>query len=170
MLLTWRLIQKENAPLSLLFFLRMLLDDFIPPTKYCQICNNNVGITKINGWFGTDGTITPLHYDSYDNFLVQIVGYKYIRLYDRSQTSKLYVASETSNETKENEKDVNKSMSQNNISPVDVENYNEKEYPLFSAALFTEYILKPGDTLFIPDGCWHYVRSLSCSFSLNFWF
>ena len=80
------------------------------------------------------------------------------------------VASETSNETKENEKDVNKSMSQNNISPVDVENYNEKEYPLFSAALFTEYILKPGDTLFIPDGCWHYVRSLSCSFSLNFWF
>ena len=30
-------------------------------------------------------------------------------------------------------------------------------------------ILKPGDTLYIPIGCWHYVRSLSPSISLNFW-
>ncbi|KAK7208202.1 hypothetical protein BZA70DRAFT_39597 [Myxozyma melibiosi] len=35
---------------------------------------------------------------------------------------------------------------------------------------YYECILKPGDALFIPGGWWHYVRSLSNSFSVNFWF
>ena len=33
-----------------------------------------------------------------------------------------------------------------------------------------ETILGPDDALFVPCGWWHYVRALTPSFSLNFWF
>jgi hypothetical protein len=137
-----------------LFFDRDLLNDFTPPLEYCSICNNGLGITKINSWFGTEGTITPLHFDSYDNFLVQIVGYKYVRLYSRQETSKLYVGNERGSEGGGGGGGASTTMSQKNISPVDVEQYDPLEYPLFATAAYTECILKPGDTLFIPDGCW----------------
>ena len=150
-----------------------------------------LGITRINCWFGTDGTVTPLHYDTYDNFLTQVIGYKYVRLYSSKETNKLYVnEGKSGSENDEDVDDKNKGikekktyedqtkqsatrktpMKQCNISPIDVENYDQKEYPLFGEAVYTDVILKPGDSLFIPEGCWHYVRSLSCSFSINFWF
>jgi hypothetical protein len=42
-------------------------------------------------------------------------------------------------------------------------------FPLFGSAPYTECILRPGEMLYIPPGCWHYVRSLSTSFSVSFW-
>ncbi|KAK3256354.1 hypothetical protein CYMTET_34506, partial [Cymbomonas tetramitiformis] len=47
-------------------------------------------LSKINAWIGTAGTVTPCHYDSYDNLLTQVVGYKYIKLFAPSQTPLLY--------------------------------------------------------------------------------
>lgn len=43
-------------------------------------------------------------------------------------------------------------------------------HPDFSEAPFVEAILGPGDMLFIPKKWWHYVRSLTTSISVNFWF
>lgn len=43
-------------------------------------------------------------------------------------------------------------------------------FPLFKDAQYEEAVLGPGDMLYIPSKHWHYVRSLSPSFSVNFWF
>ena len=43
------------------------------------------------------------------------------------------------------------------------------KYPLFLDAPYFETILEPGECLFIPRSWWHYVRSLSVSFSVSFW-
>lgn len=48
-------------------------------------------LTRINVWFGTQETVTPLHFDGYDNVIVQVAGFKYVRLYDHDQTPLLYV-------------------------------------------------------------------------------
>jgi len=45
----------------------------------------------------------------------------------------------------------------------------EVEFPLFRDAEFVEGMLGPGECLCIPVGWWHYVRSLSPSFSVSFW-
>ena len=166
------------SPLALFEQLPRLKEDFEAPEALCAACNGGRGVQKINAWFGSEGTVTPLHFDSYDNFLVQVAGYKYVRLYSPEQTKFLHVgeARKTEAETAIGSssaatKDI--TMAQNNISPIDVEDrsgLNKKKYPLFKLAQCTEIILSPGDTLFIPEGTWHYVRSLSPSFSLNFWF
>ena len=52
----------------------------------------------------------------------------------------------------------------------DVENPNVKKFPKFAEAIYFDTILNPGDAMFIPLRAWHYVRSLSTSISVNFWF
>ena len=42
-------------------------------------------------------------------------------------------------------------------------------FPRFAEAKFEETVLRPGDVLFMPRGMWHYVRGLTTSFSVNFW-
>jgi len=42
-------------------------------------------------------------------------------------------------------------------------------FPNFAEAEYLEGILSEGQCLFIPKGWWHYVRSLSSSFSVSFW-
>lgn len=55
------------------------------------------------------------------------------------------------------------------ILQVDVEKPDLDAHPLFKEAPYEECILGPGDLLYIPPGCWHYVRSLSVSLSISFW-
>jgi ribosomal protein L16 Arg81 hydroxylase len=123
------------------------------------------------------GTITRCHFDSYDNLLTQVWGYKYVRLYSPSCTPSLYPIRSTSREKKGEGAAASRSVEetttlQGNISAVDVEEPNLSEHPMY-AAISTKYVdtvLGPGDALYIPKGWWHYVRAISPSFTVNFWF
>lgn len=109
----------------------------------------------INAWFGPEGTVSPLHYDPKHNFLCQVIGEKYVRLYDEKYSDRLYA----------NEGNILRNTSRID----DIENLNADKYPLTCDVPYWEGILKPGQMLYIPPRCWHYIRSLSLSFSVSFW-
>lgn len=115
----------------------------------------------LNAWFGPAGTVSPLHTDPYHNILCQVVGKKYVRLYSPSESRKLYPKGLEGG-----------GVDMSNTSQVDVEAADgilDEEYPLFRRADYVETILNEGECLYIPVGWWHYVRSLTVSFSVSFW-
>ncbi|KAM7371858.1 hypothetical protein PAMP_009067 [Pampus punctatissimus] len=137
------------------------LFDQIPELKedirlpdYCCLGEGDEDDITVNAWIGPGGTVSPLHHDPQQNFLAQVVGSKYIRLYSPEDTDRLYP---------------HQSQLLHNTSQVEVENPDTVQFPEFSKAPYLECVLQPGDVLFIPVQHWHYVRSLELSFSVSFW-
>ncbi|HLO46966.1 MAG TPA: cupin-like domain-containing protein [Kamptonema sp.] len=100
-------------------------------------------------WFGPAGTITPLHHDPVNLILAQVSGRKRVRMISPEQTPLMY----------------------NHIgvfSKVDGENPDLEKYPLYKNVKILEFILEPGEALFIPVGWWHHVKSLDVSISVSF--
>ena len=52
-------------------------------------------------------------------------------------------------------------------SQVDINNYDESKYPKFKNVKFYSVLLEPGDSIYIPKGWWHYVKSLDASISVS---
>nr|XP_061805952.1 lysine-specific demethylase 8-like [Nerophis lumbriciformis] len=130
------------------------LKDDIRLPDYCCLGDGDEDDVTVNAWFGPAGTVSPLHQDPQHNFLAQVVGCKYIRLYSPEDSDKLYP---------------HPSQLLHNTSQVEVENPDTERFPKFSKAPYLECVLRPGDVLFIPIQHWHYVRSLEQSFSVSFW-
>lgn len=159
----WTLADATDGSTPIAYLAQHPLLDQIP-----ELCQDIVKSPRLcssppshrNVWMGTGGTRTPLHFDSYDNLLVQIVGYKYVRVYDRSETGKLHVIRGIGK---------NDVSSQGNMSAVNCELEDFEEHPLARNAKYQEVYLGPGDCLFLPARMWHYVRSLSTSISVNYW-
>ncbi|XP_071701212.1 lysine-specific demethylase JMJ30 [Rutidosis leptorrhynchoides] len=128
-----------------------LRNDIVIP-DYCFA--GGTEMKSVNAWFGPAGTVTPLHHDPHHNILAQVVGKKYVRLYPASLSEELYPHSE--------------SMLKNS-SQVDLDNMDPNEFPKIEDAEFMDCILEEGEMLYIPPKWWHYVRSLTTSLSVSFW-
>lgn len=142
--------------MSTFFFLFSLqiseLKDDISIPVYC--CLGEEEEVDINAWFGPEGTVSPLHQDPKHNFLCQVMGEKYVRLYSPEFTEHLYP---------------HPTSLLANTSQVDCERPDLDKFPKFGDAMYLECVLKPGDMLYIPPKHWHYVKALSISFSVSFW-
>lgn len=104
-------------------------------------------------WIGPSGTKTPIHQDPYENIFCQIVGYKYIRLYPPEAGPHL---------------ELDSSGIAPNTSTIDI-NFPGNDMLDQLKNLHTECILGPGDAIYIPQGWYHFVQSLTVSFSVSFW-
>ena len=107
----------------------------------------------VSAWLGPSGTVSPLHTDPYHNLLVQVVGHKYVRLYEARQTPRLYP----------------RDGALCNNCHVDLDKPRPEEQPLVEGTPCQQCVLAPGEVLYIPRHEWHYVRSLEISVSVSFW-
>jgi hypothetical protein len=104
---------------------------------------------KVFLWFGSGGTITPLHHDVMNVMVAQIYGRKRFTLIPPEQTPYLY----------------------NNIgvySEVNCDNPDYERHPLYREVAPINVVLGPGDVLFLPVGWWHYVRGLEVSIMVSY--
>lgn len=128
-----------------------LKDDIVVPEYICQTDQE----PRIKAWLGPKGTVSPLHTDPTHNLLCQVFGQKRIILAAPEDTKNLYPHDH---------------FILNNTSQVDFENIDTEKFPLTKLVKFYDVTLQRGDILYLPPKWWHFVRSLSPSFSVSFWF
>ncbi|URE32335.1 Cupin superfamily protein [Musa troglodytarum] len=152
-------VHSNNCPSNMTYLaqhplfdqIQELRDDIMIP-DYCFAGGGE--LRSLNAWFGPLGTVTPLHQDPHHNLFAQVIGRKYIRLYPASASESLYPHTESM---------------LSNSSQVDLDNIDFTEFPKVENLEFIDCVLEEGEMLYIPPKWWHYVRSLSTSFSVSFW-
>lgn len=106
-------------------------------------------------WASSQGSVTPLHYDTRNNLLTQMYGSKVVTLFPSFEHERMHPIGFTGT---------------NLLSRVDPEAVDESRFPDFPRELQITVEFHPGDTLFIPPFWWHHVRSREFSISVNvFW-
>ena len=104
-------------------------------------------------WIGPADTVTGYHIDWGDNILAQLQGRKHIHLAPPTATPNMYVSE--------------KFEQGSTLSQVDFDNVDHDRFPNFSKVQHHEFVLNPGEMVFIPRGWWHHVRSLDKSISVS---
>ncbi|MCE5979847.1 cupin-like domain-containing protein [Pseudomonas sp. JR33AA] len=107
-------------------------------------------------WIGPKGTLTPLHRDDTDNLFAQVWGQKSFILAAPHHRAALGTWS-TSPKGGLDGCDFNP----------DAPDY--ERFPEAREVPFLRVVLQAGDLLFLPEGWFHQVESVSTSLSVNFW-
>lgn len=107
-------------------------------------------------WLGPAGTVSPLHFDRWHNFFVQLYGRKKWVMLPPAQNDQVHWPCEELG------------LDLLHWSPVDVEHPDLARHPRFAEAAPLEFIVEPGEILFVPITWWHHVRALTPSISINF--
>lgn len=156
-----QLLDNAPSPDRIEYLAQHNLFDQIPALKndilipdYCCVSNQTDAEHDIKAWLGPKGTVSPMHFDPKHNLLCQVFGYKRIILAAPTDSSKLYPY---------------EGNLLRNTSQIDAENIDLDAFPLAKNAKFYQITLYRGEMLYIPPTWWHYVRSLSKSFSVSFW-
>lgn len=129
-----------------------LKNDITEP-EYCCFSDSDDCI-DIMAWYGPKGTVSPLHHDPKKNLLAQVVGEKQIFLFSPQESENLYP---------------HRHELLNNTARVDPRQPDLEKHPKYKEAKGFFCVLKPGQMLYIPPKWWHFVESLSVSFSVSFW-
>lgn len=98
-------------------------------------------------WLGPAGTVTPLHHDTSNILFCQVVGRKRYRMIAPMEIAVL---------------DGARSM----YAAVDPDAPDLVRFPWWEHVIVRDFVVGPGDALFIPVGWWHHVLALDVSVSL----
>ncbi|MEA2493011.1 MAG: hypothetical protein QOJ29_922 [Thermoleophilaceae bacterium] len=146
------LIAGADAPCYLAY---TPADDLFPPDEYdfSPFTGDTPADTDTRAWIGSAGTRSMLHSDLKDNLFCQIWGEKQVVLLTWDQSRAAYPFPDNI---------VN--------SRVDLAALDLDRFPRLREATLYAGVMGPGDILYMPRGCWHDIRALSPSVSLNHWF
>jgi LPS sulfotransferase NodH len=125
---------------------RPLLEDF---TAFPEYLDPAAAGRQCFLWFGPAGTITPLHHDTSNILMAQVVGRKRYRLVPPAQWQYVYNSTGV-------------------FSDVDCEKPDLSRHPKFRNATIINILVEPGEVLFVPVGWWHHVRALDVSMTISF--
>ena len=130
---------EEGSPL-----VQGLLEDIVFPAHFCEP-NEDL---KTFFWIGPEGTRSGLHFDPHNVLFSQVKGRKRFLLYPPQDIPKAYLENDY-------------------FSQVDAEAPDLERFPQFAEAEALSVEVGPGETLFLPVGWLHQVRSLSTSISVS---
>jgi hypothetical protein len=122
-----------------------LWDDVVQVPEYLANDPRNRGFL----WFGPAGTVTPFHHDLTNNFMAQVMGRKRLRLIPACEIARLY-------------------NQRHCFTPVDGRCIDLQRFPAMADVRVLECVLEPGEILFLPVGCWHFVEGLDISVTMAF--
>jgi len=122
-----------------------LWDDIVQIPEYLD------GRDRMNGffWMGPAGTITPFHHDLTNNFMAQVIGRKRVKLVPSWDMPLMA-----------NDFHV--------YSKVDGRNIPARPDARPEEAQVLECVLHPGEILFLPIGCFHYVEGMDVTVTVSF--
>jgi hypothetical protein len=99
-------------------------------------------------WIGPRGTVTPLHHDRMNSIFVQVRGKKRWRMLPSVSLPLMHNHAVT-------------------FSEFDA-SHEWPDHDNHAPSPYLDFVLNPGDILFVPVGWWHWVYSMEQSISVNF--